>query len=181
MDLDAARRQRLMQYDNDVVAQRATEVFSELRRPDRQTTLRELQTALKLEGAVTNGAKLFAKHCTNCHGENDATRIGPQLKSLTDRSNRTLLHAILDPNEAVEPRYLGYSVELKSGQTYFGIVIAESGNSLVIQTLDGNRREIARSSVEALHSSGKSFMPEGLEAELDAQSLADVIAYIQSL
>ena len=55
------------------------------------------------------------------------------------------------------------------------------GNSLVIQTLDGNRREIARSSVEALHSSGKSFMPEGLETELDAQSLADVIAYIQSL
>ena len=181
LDLDAARRQRLMQYDNDVVAQRATEVFSELRRPDRQTTLRELQTVLKLEGTVSNGAKLFAKHCTSCHGENDSTRIGPQLKSLTDRSNRTLLHAILDPNEAVEPRYLGYSVELKSGQTYFGIVIAESGNSLVIQTLDGNRREIARSSVEALHSSGKSFMPEGLEAELDVQALADVIAYIQSL
>ena len=36
----------------------------------------------------------------------------------------TLLHAILDPNEAVEPRYLGYGVELKSGQTYFGIVIS---------------------------------------------------------
>jgi len=59
------------------------------------------------------------------------------------------------------------------------MIIEESGGSLTLQILDGTKRSLLRSEIKSLESIGLSAMPEGLEAALDPQKLADVIAFIQ--
>ena len=181
VELDAARREQLTQHQDPAVAKRAASVLRDVTNSDRRDAINRFRESLTLTGRAEHGGRLFTKLCANCHGADENTRIGPQLHSLTDRSSRSLLTAILDPSAAVEPRYLGYNIQLKSGQTVHGVIVAESGASLELRLLDGTRKRIVRSSIEFLQSTRQSFMPNGLELELTPQSLADVMAYVQSL
>jgi putative heme-binding domain-containing protein len=81
----------------------------------------------------------------------------------------------------VEPRYLGYHVETKSGEVIYGVVVSESGDTLGLRQVDGQVRKLGRDSLEAITSSQRSFMPDGLEAELSSQDLADVMRYVGQL
>jgi len=87
----------------------------------------------------------------------------------------------MDPSRNVEPKYLSYTVELTSEETLYGLIRAETGNSLIVGQLDGTGRTILRSSVKALKSTDRSLMPEGLEADLSPQDMADLIGYVQAL
>jgi hypothetical protein len=40
---------------------------------------------------------------------------------------------------------------------------------------------LLRSEIEELRSTGLSLMPEGLEKDIDVQTLADLLAYLQSV
>ncbi|MCP4193372.1 MAG: c-type cytochrome [Planctomycetaceae bacterium] len=181
LELDAARRDQLIKHQDATVAEKAAVVLEQVTATDRKKVIERYRSSLQLSGSVTHGQELFAKLCANCHGSDEKKRIGPHLRALTDRSSRSLLTAILNPSAAVEPRYLGYAIELKSGQTWHGLISGESGESLELRLLDGTRKQIVRSSIELLQNTGQSFMPNGLEQELTPQELADVIAYVQSL
>ena len=45
-------------------------------------------------------------------------------------------------------------------------------------TTDGKQHTMPRSQITDLRTSGRSLMPEGLEKELSAQQLADLIAFV---
>jgi putative heme-binding domain-containing protein len=87
--------------------------------------------------------------------------------------------AILDPNRQVEPRYLSYTATLADGQSIFGVITSESGNSLTIEGLDAKEHSLMRDSIKSLIGSGKSLMPDGLEAAVNKQAMADVIAFLR--
>jgi len=89
-----------------------------------------------------------------------------------------MLVGILDPNRAVEDKFLLYNITLNNGESLAGMIIDESGGSLTLQILDGTTRSLLRSEIKSLKSLGLSAMPEGLEAALDPQKLADLIAFI---
>ena len=51
---------------------------------------------------------------------------------------------------------------------------------MTILQADGNPRQVIRSDLKSLRSTGQSLMPEGLESGLKPQDLADLIAFVRS-
>jgi putative heme-binding domain-containing protein len=98
----------------------------------------------------------------------------------TTRDTDWLLTAILDPNAAVEARYLGYTAETKSGREFTGIITAETPNNLVMRGADGTEETILRTDLKQLLGSGLSLMPEGMESALKPQDMADLLAFIRA-
>jgi putative heme-binding domain-containing protein len=107
--------------------------------------------------------------------------VGPDLASLGDKSPQALLIAILDPNRAVEARYVNYTARTNAGLTYTGVLASETGNSVTLVAPDGKKQVILRTDLDELISSGKSLMPEGLEKEIKPQDMADLIAHVRSV
>ena len=181
LDLDAVQRDQLLHHPNAAIAAQARAVFDVDPATDRATVLSRYQIATQLTGDVSRGGELFQKHCATCHAPTEGARLGPNLSSLTDRTAKSLLLAMLDPSRSVEPKYLAYHAELKSGEVLYGLIVGESGNTLRLRPLTGPTRELLRDSIEHLDSSRRSFMPDGLELELSPQDVADVIQYVQRL
>jgi putative heme-binding domain-containing protein len=180
IDIDPARRQRLLQQKNAELRERAARLFASVVNPDREKVVESYHSVLTMKGDAANGAKLFAKHCATCHRfQGVGEEVGPDLASLGDKSPEALLVAILDPNRAVEARYLSYIAATKSGVTYTGLLASETGNSVTLVSQDGKKHTILRTDLEALSSTDKSLMPEGLEKELKPQDVADVIAHLR--
>ncbi len=178
-EINAVRRQRLLTHRSADVRRRAAELFADAVNPDRQKVIEANQSVLALKGDARRGTELFGKHCATCHqlgGVGNA--VGPDLASLGDKSSQALLLAILDPNRAVEDRYVGYTATTKGGRVFSGVLVSETGNSITLVGADGKANVILRGDLEELSSTGKSAMPEGLEKELKPQDLADVIAHV---
>jgi putative membrane-bound dehydrogenase-like protein len=180
-EIDAALRQSLLEHRSVEVRRRATKLFADTINPDRQKVIDSYQSALALSGDAKNGTEVFRKNCAACHKLGDVgNAVGPDLASLGDKSPPALLIAILDPNRAVEARYVGYTATTKGGLTFTGVLAEETGNSITLVGSDGKQNVILRSDLEELTGTGKSAMPEGLEKDMKPQDLADLIEYIRS-
>lgn len=126
----------------------------------------------------------MARRCSvstaTCHRFGGAgTEVGPDLAAITDKSPKSLLAAILDPNQAVEPRFRLHQVLTGDGEAISGVLAAETAHSLTLISQDGRRHELIRADLEQVQVTAKSLMPEGIEKELDSQGVADVIAHLQ--
>ena len=132
-------------------------------------------------GSAANGGTLFATHCVVCHNlGGNGNLAGPDLASLGDKTPRALLTAILNPNKAVEDRFVIYSVTTKAGAGIAGMITGESANSITLMDLTGQARQLLRADIATLSSLGRSLMPEGLELVLSDQDLADLVAHINA-
>src|SRR5207245_160755 len=139
------------------------------------------QSVLKLKGDPAHGQQVFTKTCATCHRYRDVgQQVGPDLASVGDKSPPSLLTAVLDPNQAVEARYVSYLATTKNGLTFTGILASETGASITLIGTEGKPQTILRKDLDELTSTGKSLMPEGLEKELQPQDLADLIAFIRA-
>jgi putative membrane-bound dehydrogenase-like protein len=180
-EIDAVRRQRLLQHRDAAIRQRAVKLFAGAVNADREKVIKSYRAALSLKGDARRGLPLFTKHCATCHRLGGVGHeVGPDLASVGDKSPMGLLVAILDPNRAVEARYLNYTATLKNGLNYSGVLANESGNSITLVEPEGKKRIILRTDLSELYSSNKSVMPEGLEKDLKVQDLADLIAFLRS-
>jgi len=180
-DLDAIRRQRLLSMKNASLRDRAAKMFAGVVKPDRQKIVEAYQPALELHGDAARGAQVFARICTQCHhfgGVGNA--VGPDLASIGDKSPPTLLVSILDPNRAVEPKYVAYVLETKDGRTLSGVLGTETATSITLLQANVPPVQVLRTDIAVLRSTGISLMPEGLESGLSQQDLADLISHIRS-
>jgi hypothetical protein len=89
-----------------------------------------------------------------------------------------LLTHILDPNRVVEGNFISYDAMTRKGEDYSGLIKTENKDSVTLKNLEGEV-ELRRSDLESLRSSGRSLMPEGLEA-LGEKNLRDIIAYLSA-
>ena len=136
----------------------------------------DYRAALELTGDATRGEAVFKRLCIACHA--NSARIGPDLRALTERSSAGLFTAITQPNAAVDPGFVSYSVTLTDGQTLHGRITRETGAAIVLSTLDGHDRRLLRSDINTI-TAGKSLMPEGLERAMTVQQLADLIQFLK--
>jgi putative membrane-bound dehydrogenase-like protein len=181
-EVNAPRRQRLLQHRETAVRERAAKLFSDAVNPDRQKVIDAYAEVLGMKGDPQHGAQVFAKHCATCHKfAGVGYEVGPDLASLGDKSPQALLIAVLDPNRAVETRYVNYTANTKGGLTFTGVLASETGNSITLVGPDAKTQVILRTDLEELVSSGKSAMPEGLEKEINAQDFADLIAHVRAV
>lgn len=177
---DAARRQRLLELPDATVRQRAAKVLAAAT-SSRQEVLRSFESALTLPGDVTRGQQLFSKTCAQCHKlASMGHEVGPDLTALTDKSAQALLVAVLDPNRAVEAKFLNFTAITRSGRVVSGMLASETGNSITLRAAEAKEQTVLREELDELVGTSKSTMPEGLEKDLKPQDLADLIAFVRA-
>jgi putative membrane-bound dehydrogenase-like protein len=181
LEIDASRRQRLLEHKTESIRERAARLFAGSVDPDRRKVVEAHQSVLQMKGDAKRGMEVFRKTCASCHQFGGIGHVvGPDLASLGDKSPESLLIAILDPNRAVEARYINYMAITKNGLTLTGVLATETGNSIALVGPEGKQQVVLRADLEELVSTNKSVMPEGLEKDLTDQNLADVIAHIRA-
>ncbi|MEE3180906.1 MAG: c-type cytochrome, partial [Planctomycetota bacterium] len=123
---------------------------------------------------------VFEKTCAACHKLGGLGReAGPNLAALTNKTGEFLLQSIIDPNAAVEARFGLYVAATRDGRTFSGMVVSETGTQLSLVGSDGRKMDILRGDLVEFKSMGVSFMPIGLERDLSAGDLADLIRFVQ--
>jgi putative heme-binding domain-containing protein len=146
----------------------------------RAEVLAKYQPALTLKGDANAGHIIYATVCAVCHRKGAEGRdIGPNLATVQSWAPEQILTNILDPNREVSPNFLLYAVELKDGRSLAGLITSETPTSIALKGADGIEQNVARSEVKSLKSPGMSLMPEGLDAALTPQQIADVMAFLQ--
>ena len=177
---DAQRRARLLKHPSAAVRNLATEVFGSTTNGSRQKVIETFRPALSLPGDAAKGKTIFGAACIACHQlEGVGQPIGPDLRSVTQHPADKLLISILDPSADIQPGFMAYFCERNNGEQLYGIIAGETGGSITFKLPDGSTRTILRDDIKSLQSSNVSLMPEGLEATLDTQTLADLIAYLR--
>jgi putative membrane-bound dehydrogenase-like protein len=180
--IDARHRQQLVTYRTETLRTRAEKLLAGAVDANRQKVLDEYKSALSATGDATAGKAVFAKRCANCHRlENVGHYVGPDLTALADRSSSVILIAVLDPNRAVEDRYLDYLAQTTDGRQVTGMLLAETGNSITLAGPEGKQTILLRSEIEQLKSSGKSLMPDGVEKDISLPEMTDLLAYVRSI
>jgi putative heme-binding domain-containing protein len=175
--LGPADQQKLLKHKTASIRKRAERLLAAAD-ADRKKVVESFQTVGTLTGDVEKGAALFKQNCAICHRPADQPQLAPDLGALADKPVETLLVATLDPNRAVEARYVNYMATTKNGREPSGIIVAETGNSITLRS-QNSEETILRSDLETLTSSGLSLMPEGFEKSLTPQNLADIIAFLK--
>jgi len=176
--IGAVHQQKLVTHSDSSIRDRAVKLFSATR-ADRQAVLKDYRSVEKLTGDPAKGAALFRQNCSVCHRfKGEGHEIGVDLSTLAGKPVEVLLVAILDPNQAVEARYVNYAAMTKDDREISGVITAETPSSITLRSPGGNEEVLLRSELKALTSSGLSLMPEGFEKAFKPQDLADLISYV---
>jgi putative heme-binding domain-containing protein len=164
------------------VRARAAQVFAGAGLTRRQDVVAAYHKALQLKGDAQRGKVLFKQHCSSCHRlELVGEQVGADLSAIRDRGAEAVLQNILDPNREVMPQYQAYVLVTTAGVVLAGMIVEESANSLTIRNPEGGRETVLRNQIDELRSTGLSYMPEGLEKQIDVPAMADLLAYLSSL
>ena len=181
VEVDAAARQRLLSLKDDALRRRSESLFASRASADRGKVIATYAPAVETPGEASRGRETFVRVCAACHRLGDIGRdLGPSLASLSGKRPEYLLENILDPNRAVEARYLSYIAITEAGLTHTGLLTSESATSVTLQGSDGKPVAILRTELESLTSSGRSVMPEGLEKDVTVDQMRDLLAFLRS-
>lgn len=146
---------------------------------ERQTVIDSYMAVLNMEGNSTSGMEIFRKKCSICHQmDNIGNPIGPNLATLDSRRAKLLVD-IIDPNRDVSPDYLYNTVVTTDGENLSGIISGETTNSLTLTNSAGDVKTILRSNIKSITISEFSLMPQGLEADLSLEEMADLLEFIE--
>ena len=179
--LDAQQRASLLQHPDKAVAKLAADTFQSSGSPTRAAVIEKFKPALSLTGDAAKGKQVFTSAgCMACHQlEGIGLPVGPDLRSVVPHTSEKLLNSILDPSAVIEPGFAAYHCTLKSGEQLYGMVATETSSSITMKLAGNIVRSVLRSEIKDLKSTQTSLMPDGLEALLTPQSLADLIAYLR--
>jgi putative membrane-bound dehydrogenase-like protein len=181
--LEPLRVEQLRKHPNAKLRERALRILKGQAAPERQKVVAAYRAALDLKAEAERGKAAFKKNCAVCHRlENEGFEVGPDLLSaLRNKSPEQLLNDILDPSREVDPRYLNYQITTKKGQTFSGLIAADTASSVTLRRGEKAEDTVLREQIDEIQATGKSVMPEGLEMQLSKQELADLIAYLQAV
>ena len=159
---------------------RALALFPKHEQIPRKSVLAKYQKALSLEGDAKRGGEKFRQLCIGCHRNGkEGFAIGPDASTFQTAGAESILTNLIAPNQEVAPQYLAYQIDLKAGDSIAGIIVNESTTHLTIRQAFGLENTFAREDVAAMKSTGKSLMPEGLEAALTLQDTADLLQFLR--
>ncbi|MBP7142784.1 MAG: c-type cytochrome [Opitutaceae bacterium] len=181
-DLTAADVESLTHHASPRVRGRGLIVLSSLIPPSRSEVQKRLFPAVAMGGDAGRGREIFQGRCLPCHrAEGKGFLIGPDMVTVKSRGREGLLTSIVDPNREVAPQYISYEVATRDGNAYNGIITQDDATGLSLKIMGGVEIRMLRSDVKGTTSSGRSLMPEGLEAGLSVSDMADLLTYIESL
>ncbi|WP_236976932.1 PVC-type heme-binding CxxCH protein [Membranihabitans maritimus] len=173
----------MAQQENEDMRNRARALFTgNSGENDREEIIEEYKSALSMEGDAGSGKIIFEKNCSICHqfGGKDGIAFGPDLKTIKNRRQESILKDILNPGLSIADGYDMWNVELKSDKVEQGIIASEATNALTLRKNGGEESVIPRNDIKSLKSMGMSLMPVGLENQISIQEMADLLAFIKS-
>jgi len=185
-DITAFHARQIRGFNDEVLTQKLTEVWGELRDTgaDKRKLIADWKTKLTPEflarADLGRGRTLYAV-CSSCHtlyGEGPAGGgIGPDLTGSGRLDLAYLLATILDPSGVVAPDHRMSFLTLKDGRVLGGVISEQNDRSLTLRTLalpmTLDRSEIVKTEVSPV-----SMMPEGLLQAFDESQVRDLIAYL---
>jgi putative heme-binding domain-containing protein len=181
-DFSASQVESLARHKNAKVKARAVAVLAGVIPPSREEVAAKFQPAIGLTGDAARGKLQYQGRCAVCHkAGGEGIEVGPDLITTKSRGRDSLLAAIIDPHREVAPQYIAYEVNTKDGNAYLGIITRDDATGLGLRVMGGADVSVVRANVKGSSSSGKSLMPEGLEAGMAVQDMADLLTFIEQL
>jgi putative membrane-bound dehydrogenase-like protein len=178
-DLSLMQMVTLRRHSDPKLQQRAAGVLGAASDAKRDDVVRRFQPALELRGDQQRGKATFQQRCQSCHRlGSDGFAVGPDLSGARNGGREKLLTNILDPNREVPPNYFAYAIDTKEGDSYSGLVVNETANSVTVRQALGLEVVVSRAQIAQMQVSKLSLMPEGLEEGLTNQDLADLLDFI---
>lgn len=173
------RRRFLLRSTDEKVKQIATKLYGNAESGSRAAVIDKYKPALNLRGNPTSGRKVFETVCAACHRVDDlGIDTGPNLATIRQWNPDQVLINILDPNREVAPNFFNYLIETKDGRTIDGLIAEENASSVTLKRAGGVQESVLRRDIAKLTSSSLSLMPEGLEAAISVEQMADLIAFL---
>jgi putative heme-binding domain-containing protein len=172
---------RLRSHSDAGLAQRFQAIADRIQSPDREKVIATYGEVVAQAGDTGNGKVVYQKACASCHrrGNSDGNDIGPNLASVVSHSKDKLLRNILVPSADIQPGYHALTCMLESGEVLSGVLVSENAGSIAIKQANGEVRTVARSEMEALRNTGRSLMPDGLEANITVAEMRDLLEFLQ--
>jgi putative membrane-bound dehydrogenase-like protein len=179
-DIEVDRRAQLIQHRDSGIRDRARKLLGSATSEDRGKIIANYRDALLRSPDADRGKAAFTKSCATCHRfQMEGTEVGPDLRTVQERTPDQLLEQILDPNREINPAYINYTAALIDGRIVTGMIASESATSITLKRAEGATDVILRSQIDEMISTGVSLMPEGLEKDITPEQLADIIAYVR--
>ena len=180
-ELSASVRQRLTSEGEEREAWQMLLAKTTTTASSRPVARETYHGALALAGDPSRGEPIFRRLCLPCHTLGDeGYAVGPQLGSITNKSREAIFASIIDPSEAVDASFLNYVLLTTDGRQFAGRLGAETASSITLLASGGVAHTVLREEIEALQSSNRSLMPEGLEQDLTPEDLADLIEFVRT-
>ena len=150
------RRAQWLSHQDEKIRSKAEHVFSSAIDPNRASLVEQYHQGLPSAGDALRGKAIFSKSCASCHRFNALGHaVGPDLAALKDRSSQAILIAVLDPNRAVENKYLNYAVETEDGLIFTGMLADETTATITLRGPENKEKQILRNEIETLTATGK--------------------------
>jgi len=181
-ELDLPQQQALLENAEASIRNAAAGIFRTRTSAGRQQEIDRFKAALRENGDSGKGRQVFQKHCSNCHRLQDMGHVvGPDIMAYAGKPAQSLLIAMLDPNQAVDPRYQSYVAVLKDGRIVTGLIAEETASGLTFLAAEGKRESVLRSEIDEIRSTGKSLMPEGFEQNATTDDINHLWAFFRTL
>jgi putative heme-binding domain-containing protein len=141
---------------------------------------------LKMHADSANGEKLFYRQqpgCFACHSiHGKGGQVGPDLSEIgTKLAREAIVEAILEPSAGISVGFETYSLELKSGDDAYGLLVSETADDIAIKDSKGVITHYKKSDVVSKRQLKTSIMPTGLQQGMSTQEFADLVAFLSGL
>jgi putative membrane-bound dehydrogenase-like protein len=177
--LDFGEKRRLLMHRDSAIRDEARAIL-EPKPGEREAVLTRFDRALDLSGDVARGEQAFKRVCEKCHRMNGAgADVGPDLGTVRNRPASLLLADILVPSRSIAAGYEAYVVERISGGVETGVLHSQSPDAIVLRREEGKETIVSRRDIKQMTLLTLSLMPPDLDAQLDPQQMADLIAFIR--
>ncbi len=149
--------------------------------PESASPTLTVKEVLALRGSAARG-KMVAAACATCHRVGDqGVDYGPNLTGWAQRQTREVLaQSIVNPSADIAHGYGGQVIETKDGVQIHGRILSDA-DPVVVQSQGGVTQTVPKARVKTKGRLGRSLMLSAEEIGLDAQSVADVMAYLKTL
>ncbi len=117
--------------------------------------------------------------CATCHSMRDeGGKGGPDLTDLIYRDYDSVLRDITDPNAAIDPEHVAYTVKRQDGTEIVGVLLAANANTGRYALASGETVDLARADIASVTKLTTSLMPPGLDKALSPDQLRDLMTYL---
>lgn len=178
-DIPQVRRGLLLRAKDPVIVQR-TQKLLEQSNVARAPVIARYRSVLTMNSDAERGHTVFSRECKTCHRlREEGFDVGPNLATILHRTPDELLTHILDPSREVAPNFLEYVVTLDDGRVLTGLMADETAVAVTLRRAENAQETVLRRNIDEIAASGKSLMPDGLEAKITLQEMADLLAFLQ--